>query len=724
LSYSREEQKFNEWAEKIRSTLAILPNEEGYADLPDQCRLLKEWGDKLRKKDMSGYLRVKETERDLLSRSANELNRHYMEYLNKAEKHRHGTRARINEILRYIYYYSRDVHANLVRAERKPQASEYLRLFWKSCLSEIREVIERDFLDDFQIECVLDLAEQSKHAGVGLEFVDELISKLRAKAKKPQIMLRFLKSLVRNELLVLADGLSEDRRKWHYDKRSNRAMAEAIAKNCSETDLASWLRRFCGKELPKEMQRKYELEIFPSAIQIGRLVLGPLGLLEGSVERPRSSGEETRIVLERYLGKEPNLHYIWKEVKKEIPPAILKENRLPENDPQKHELLQVLLAYGKNECISSLANQLLEQGKIRFEVPGLYDRVGGDDWLVTKYGILTCDHKKESVENLADLLRQEFKEEELAPEFNAYHGDSESKVLEYCIKENPERILTRMFGLIRLKQLAKRLGFRKVDSLQDPPEISNLILLKFGFDVPPPLEGCKYFIERLRSCSKEIVKLDDLRMKSGLMSQAYVDMERSLRDLLLFYVGFLWKKEVEDQISSQMGYYEDAVMRIMKDKLEIENPQRMTFGETLHAIRKLNAMIKENKELKSEMDKTFNRTWILDRNHFKVLDEISGQRRRFVHPGSFPGTSICIDLIDDMANLLEDLLEEKVYPSIVRIVAEISDDYGKNYSRVVDENGSEYTIYIKEWLDATVPYFMYSKTTPIAVNPVLVEKIE
>jgi hypothetical protein len=60
---------------------------------------------------------------------------------------------------------------------------------------------------------------------------------------------------------------------------------------------------------------------------------------------------------------------------------------------------------------------------------------------------------------------------------------------------------------------------------------------------------------------------------------------------------------------------------------------------------------------------------------------------------------------------------------VIRIIAEISDDYGKKYSRVVDENGEEWTVYSDEWLESTIPYFMHSKTNPIAVNPVLVQKI-
>jgi hypothetical protein len=40
-----------------------------------------------------------------------------------------------------------------------------------------------------------------------------------------------------------------------------------------------------------------------------------------------------------------------------------------------------------------------------------------------------------------------------------------------------------------------------------------------------------------------------------------------------------------------------------------------------------------------------------------------------------------------------------------------------------DENGDPWLIYTDEYMDTSRPYFVYSRTPKIAVNPVIVEKI-
>lgn len=718
---SKEARKFNEWAEKIRSTLKSLPDEAGYAALPDECKLLRDWGMKLQRKDFAEYAKARKTEIDLLSKSACQLHHHFEAYLDQAKKHKLGTKARMKDVLRYVYCYIKNVHPNLLRAEKEERASEYLKSFWGSYLKEIYLFIESGLLDDFKIECIRMLTEQSRDVSVGLEFVDKLISKLELEIMKPKRLFRILKGFYHVELLVIADALSGNRKKWDYDKRSKTSMAEAIVQNCSETDLFNWFKKYSGKKLPKEMQRE-ELEVFPSAVQVGKFVLGPLGLIEGTVKRSRSGSETTRIVLEQYLGKEQSLRSIWKELEREIS-TRLPDELWQEPTSQKQKIIQVILAHAKDEKICIITNRLLEQGKIRIKVSALYDDdLTHSPWVVTKHGLFIPRQGKASVENLADLLKKEFNEEDLASELVAYHGDFESKILEYCIKENPEEILTRMFGLISLKKIARNLGFGKVDSLHNAHDIATLILLKLGFIVPPSLTGLQHYKSRLQNCKIKITSISDPRMKSGLMSQAYVDMEGFLKNLLFFYVGFLWSKEIED-IRWPLGYG-DAVKRILKMKLQIQNPERITFGETIHAIRRTNARIKDTRKLRDKTQKAFDRTWILQKSNLEILDKISGQRSRFVHFEKFSGDRICIELIDDMLGLLKSLEEEKIFPLVIRIVAEVADDYGKNYVRAIDENGNEWIIYSDKWLDATVPYFMHSKTKPIAVNPILVQKMQ
>lgn len=180
---SRKAKKFEEWAQKIRTTLKKAKEEsDAYCELPNQCKYLKYWADKLQKMDPKQYIKTEKDEMDLLGKSALELHRHYMEYLTKAEKHRFGTKARMKEILRYVYYYSKDVHPNLIEAGKEKQSLKYLKAFWKYYLDEIIGYLHGDFLDAFQIQCVLQLKKQSEE--VDLEFSDEQKSKLSTLEEK------------------------------------------------------------------------------------------------------------------------------------------------------------------------------------------------------------------------------------------------------------------------------------------------------------------------------------------------------------------------------------------------------------------------------------------------------------------------------------------------------------------------------------------------------------
>jgi hypothetical protein len=60
---------------------------------------------------------------------------------------------------------------------------------------------------------------------------------------------------------------------------------------------------------------------------------------------------------------------------------------------------------------------------------------------------------------------------------------------------------------------------------------------------------------------------------------------------------------------------------------------------------------------------------------------------------------------------------------VMRISKEVSDEYGKSYAECVDEKGKKWLFYTEEYLETSRPYFFYSKTPSIAVNPVIVEKV-
>jgi len=60
---------------------------------------------------------------------------------------------------------------------------------------------------------------------------------------------------------------------------------------------------------------------------------------------------------------------------------------------------------------------------------------------------------------------------------------------------------------------------------------------------------------------------------------------------------------------------------------------------------------------------------------------------------------------------------------VIRVSRSVSDEYGKRYAECIDANGNSWLLYTEEYLDTSIPYFVYSETPNIAVNPIIVEKI-
>ncbi len=55
------------------------------------------------------------------------LHRGYLNYLKMAEKHRKGTKARLTDILRYIYYCSQDVYPCFIEAEMEETTEKLMK---------------------------------------------------------------------------------------------------------------------------------------------------------------------------------------------------------------------------------------------------------------------------------------------------------------------------------------------------------------------------------------------------------------------------------------------------------------------------------------------------------------------------------------------------------------------------------------------------------------------
>jgi hypothetical protein len=496
------------------------------------------------------------------------------------------------------------------------------------------------------------------------------------------------------------------------------------------------LKELCGKKIPRSLKRappslQVNVETFPPAIQVRKVILGPLGFLESVKDRSRPIADEIISFFEKYLKKDSDLQKLVEELQDLIPKEIYSKIFV-DGDSIKPKLVQAILAYANDKTICTSINRLLGRGDIVLNIPEGYELTSYLPWRPTRWGLILYP-ENEAIENLATLLKKNFKEEDLSAELRRWPGDFQTKLLEYCITENPNEILLHLFGAPALRKIAKKLGFVNIDRIGDLNELVTLVLLGLGFSVPPKLIGLRHTLNSLNRFEKDFKNSVSMKQKSGVMSQVYVETERLLRDLITFYMSFLWKKDIEkieeeledkakDLTPSQIKI--KALTIVARKRLSVKKPfDRLTFGEFVGIARELNRNIKDTRSLERRMKKTFNRDWFLPKGTLRSLDEVSSYRASFVHPKKFPGDETCHKVLKKLSQLVQELADEKICPIVLRITREIEDEYGKSYAEAIDENGDRWILYTEEWLEATPPYFMYSKTPSIAINPVLIEKI-
>lgn len=167
------DKKFTEWADKIKEILETENNSK-IDSLPEKCRWLKYWSEKLEKENDCRYKEFETTKKTLLGNVADVLNTHYSSYLKKAETHKKGTKVRLREILRYVYSYSNYVHGCYLIAQKKSTTEKILKKFWEKYQTELISYFDK--IEDYQIGWLARLVKQSEN--IGLVISDDLTSNI------------------------------------------------------------------------------------------------------------------------------------------------------------------------------------------------------------------------------------------------------------------------------------------------------------------------------------------------------------------------------------------------------------------------------------------------------------------------------------------------------------------------------------------------------------------
>lgn len=489
----------------------------------------------------------------------------------------------------------------------------------------------------------------------------------------------------------------------------------------------------------------YKEEVLPPTFQYGKLTVGALGWLISRYDRWEDNFSTVfDIIGEKFNQKSQNvilgnllsvLEQVAKapenELSKGLCDQLVKNLELVAIEKDNHlkimKILQLIQTYLDDDDLCEIINRLIAEDYIEpQEVQKLYERFpySFSDWVITPYGVFKQPPSwlRQANKELACLVEKEFDPKYLEPDLESYHGSYSLRILEYCIREDPDNIL-RKFGIVTLRKIAEKLGIVAALKVKDEEELVRLIILKLGFNLPPILIGLAEFNEILNKCMLKLRKGESL---SSIMPDVYGETERVLQDIVYFYIAFLWKVRTRGRKPEEVEAEITTIVRNMKVS---EKPfSKLTFGELIKLIRTLNKEVQRNRSLKGELIKTFDRHHIIPQDRLEILNKMSQWRvtlfahKRMKEPARKPDRHTCSQIIETLKDFSKFVEDSNIYPEIIRVKYEVTNEYGTRYFGAVDDKGNEWTIEYRG-LDPSKPYFMHSKTNPVAVDPIIIEKI-
>ncbi len=487
--------------------------------------------------------------------------------------------------------------------------------------------------------------------------------------------------------------------------------------------------------------------VLPDIIHYKNLTIGPLGWIKSLEKREKEmfglifglhsevvniidakfDQESKGIVMNALLnvieqiGKDPSKYDVSHEDGKKALGYLRQIRSEKDQDVALAKYFQLFHIYLNDENFSFILNTCIANGDIKPKVHGLYENYPYtfSDWIISPYGLFKRPSYGERNPNkaLSDLLQKEFDKSDLEAELKDYQGEYPLNILAYCIKENPESILERLFGIPQLRNLAEKQGIPAAKTIKNKDELIKLILLKLGFRIPPKIVGLSDYRKFLSENFANVKKNKSIK---EIMREVYIETESLLRDLSYFYLCVYGKKS--------RNIKPEELDELIRELNISDKPfQRLTFGEYIKLIRTLNAKIKNDKIFRNGFLAAFCRDYIIPADQMKILDEVSPYRKPFVHPESneeIPMREKCLQIISKLQEFSGVIETEDIYPATIQIKREVTNEYGTSYYEVSDDKSEEWWIYKHElWLDFNNSYFMHSKTKTVAIYPIVIERI-
>jgi len=503
-----------------------------------------------------------------------------------------------------------------------------------------------------------------------------------------------LETLPWDTLKDLAQVLSDDERKWTYPKARNRDIIDTIVRNCPKDEVDEAIYRLIEDNRLEPVQQYQEW------------VVGPLGIAESVSKRGAASSDSLVSFLVNHVDVSICEEIV--ELSGFIPPTKLEPSLV------QAKIIQLLLSYGTDKDILRLFNHLLDTGKIRIGTREDYW-----DFFATPAGVFEYTYE-DPIAKLADLLVFNLNEETLRKEFRIKDKDLRLQIVRQCLTEKPDEILDRLFGMPDLRRIARDLGLVAIDSVSEKRALIDFLLLRLGFKVPKTPQGMAAVRAAVETNLGDLETLD-MPSKIGMVTGAYVQLEKLLKDLVFFYVSVLWRDEIEYADLDELEILNDFI----RTRFLLRKPVgRLSFGELVGLLERIDEKAVQGEKQRNVISHYLGRTNLLMQQEKDLLRGLSARRKRFAHHvAAVVRPEECANTLNEILELLRGLRNTMLYPRLVLIINEVTNEYGIRFLKGVDEEGLTWTIKSDEyWLSSAQHCFLLTETLGIAINPIIVRR--
>jgi hypothetical protein len=497
--------------------------------------------------------------------------------------------------------------------------------------------------------------------------------------------------------------LSSNEKHWKINKSSKSTIANSIIHNCSAVQVERGLYQYIRENglQPVEQHKKW--------------VVGPMGVTQSVATR---SDIDASSWID-FLSKHVDIG-ICREIAG-VATFVPKIN-LGKQDV-KNKTIQMLLTHGTDAGIIALFNELLEMKSVKIEAREDYWNL-----VATPVGIFEKEYE-DPIERFAEVLVANLDESTLRRELELgpHHGaDLRDQVVAACLRRNPNEILDALFGMPQLRGITKDMKLVNVDSTTDRRVLTDGMLLKMGFEVPKAPHGLISVLRDVRASIRNM-PTSDIRTLTGIVRDAFVQLEGLLRDIVFFYTDLLWESELETENPDlDRDVPESAVIsmgKFLSNEFGIKPITRLTLGELIELVSRMDRSLSKDKDKKETLTAILGKCRIMTEAQVTALKKINASRRRFTHyVGSETSVELCKSTLTAMFDLLTNFTRSHTYPSLVLITTKMTNEYGITTASGIDEEQTVWMIK-STYCDPGHQYMFYSNSIGLAIEPIMVRRV-